>query len=327
MRTFYVFGLSLSVLLGAGEFCTAIGQSAQVTINVRITTAENLPLRGDVAVTQGGPNVSVSNYQTNSQGWSSFQAIRGEAISIVVKADGYISSEREVVSDLEGSTITFALSPAGKVSGRIVDEIGKPVGGAVVRVRYSGRRRAHQLGQEVGEVTTDDFGYFTLPFVARGNPFVIDVAAPDRPTTSSLPMTLPGESLSGILIALPAKGQVVRGTVLDSFGQPAYNVNVRLRLLEKPEPASDEFGGASSLTRMLQGNRAAITAPDGSFEFAGVPAGDIVLIARRGNAKPAAVKGHVAAAGTPLEVVIFLGEPSVARNAGQAEDRTSDGPR
>jgi protocatechuate 3,4-dioxygenase beta subunit len=304
MRTVSVFVLSVFVVAAAGA------QSPQAAIKVRITTAGNVPLQGDVTVTEGGRNVRVANYHTNSEGWASFLANTAREIAIVVKADGYVSAERMLVPEAIGSTMTFVLSPAGKVSGRIIDESGRGLPDAVVRVRYSGRPRAHQLSQELGEIVTDDFGYFTLPFVERGKSFVIDVAAAGRPMAWSSPMTLPGESLSGILIAVPRKSHPVRGRVLDSFGKPVPNVSIRLRVLDQPATPRDEFERASSITAMLESNRIAVTDRDGMFEFSGVPPGEIVLIANRGNAKPISIRSKVAA-GVPLEVTIAVAEPSL----------------
>jgi hypothetical protein len=310
MRTLYVFLLSGFVVAAAGGHPSASGQNRQATIKVRITTAGNVPVQGDVAVTEGGRNVRVSNYQTNSDGWASFLANAGREIAILVKADGYISAERVLVPEINGSAITFILSPAGKVSGRVIDESGRAVRGAIVRIRYTGRLRSQQLSQELGEIATDDFGYFTLPFVERGKPFVIDVAAAERPMTSSAPMTLPGESMSGILMALAAGAHPVRGRVVDSFGKPVPNVSIRLRVLDQPGIRRDEFERASSITAMLQANKIAVTDRDGVFEFSGVPSGDVIVTASWGNAKPVSVKSKVPAGG-PLDMTIALAEPSL----------------
>jgi hypothetical protein len=80
----------------------------------------------------------------------------------------------------------------------------------------------------IGDVTTDHFGYFSLPFVERGPAFVIDVAAPDRLMATSWSLGLSGESMAGIVVTVPSKGQTVRGRVLDPAGQPLPGVSVRL---------------------------------------------------------------------------------------------------
>jgi protocatechuate 3,4-dioxygenase beta subunit len=289
-----------AVLIVLCGWLAAAGQIAQSSVQGRITDIAGRPLQGDITVIETGPDIRVSSYETDSQGRFSFSGFIGQSITVVAKADGYISAERQVALGTAMPQLQFALSPAGEVKGRVIDETGRAVAGAIVRLRYSGRARLHELGQEIGEVTTDDYGYFTLPFVEQRTPFIIDVSAAGRPVKSSLTMVLTQESMSGVLIAVSGKTQSVRGKVLDSAGQPVSGANVHLRWIGK---AASQQGGSG--TSVLQANRFTSTASDGSFQFEGVAEGDVVLVARHGNSRPGVIEGTVTT-NTPLEVTLVI---------------------
>jgi hypothetical protein len=253
-------------------------------------------LQGDITVIEAGSEIRVSSYETDSQGSFSFSALAGQSITVVAKADGYISSERQVSVGVAAPRLVFSLSLSGQVSGRVIDQSGKAVPEAIVRVRYPGRERLHEFRQEIAEVPTDDYGYFTVPFVERRTPFILDVAAPGRSITSSLPMTLTVDSMAGVLITVSGKTQPVRGKVLDSSSQPIAGASVHLRWIGK---------GQNAEAPKFQANRFASTGRDGSFEFQDIPEGDIVLVARQGGSRFAAVERSVTAS-APLDVVLTI---------------------
>jgi hypothetical protein len=305
MRTVRSATLTAALSLVLGGWIGVSAQVRQVNVQGRIINTEGRRLQGDITVIEAGPGIRVSSYETTAQGAFSFPARPGQSITVVAKADGYISSEKQVTLGQAAPNLEFVLSLAGRVSGRVIDEIGKAIPGAVVRVRYPGRAKLHELGQETGDVATDDFGYFTLPFVERRTPFVVDVAAPHRPITSSLPITLSVESMTGVVITVSGKTQVVRGRVLDSTSQPVSGANVHLRWIGKSENPGEANERNSSLTSMLQANRFASSGRDGSFQFEGVAEGDVIVVARRGSSSPSAVEGTVTG-NAPLDVVLIL---------------------
>ena len=92
------------------------------------------------------------------------------------RADGYVSQEISVmVSGASPSpTLEFVLPRSSVVTGRVVDRAGNTVPGAAVRIGYPGELRTFVFEQEVGPFRSDEFGYFVLPFVAQGKPFVIE---------------------------------------------------------------------------------------------------------------------------------------------------------
>ena len=172
-------------------------------------------------------------------------------------------------------SVSFALWPSGTVTGRVVDEEGNGVGGATLHVHYSTERRRHFLHQEMGDIHADDFGYFTLPVVARGRNFVVEAASEGHLPGSTDTLKLEEEKLD-VQVTTGKLGYVVRGTVTDSAANPHEGVAVRMRLF----PA-DEVAAAAQFSR-LHGrllNRRTFTAKDGAYEFKGLPIGRAVVIA------------------------------------------------
>ena len=289
-----------AVLIVLSGWLAAAGQIAQLSVQGRITDLEGRPLQGDITVIETGPAIRTSSYETDSQGRFSFPALIGQSITVVAKADRYISAERQVVLGTTLAALEFALSLAGEVKGRVIDETGRAVAGAIVRLRYPDRTRLQELGQEIGEIATDDYGYFTVPFVERRTPFILDVSAASRPVKSSLPMMLTLESMSGVLITVSGRSQSVRGRVLDSTGQPVSGANVHLRWI-----GSEAGQQGSSLTSVLQANRFTSTGSDGSFMFDGVAEGDVILVARYGNSPPGVIERTVTT-NAPLDVTLII---------------------
>ena len=296
--------LILWVLITTGNSDVLASQDGRLKLQGSIRSSDGRPLQGDVTVVESGPTVRVSSYQSDREGRFSFEANAGRPITVVAKADGYSSSERNFLPGTT-STIDFVLSLIGKVSGRAIDETGRGLAGATVSVRYLGRQRSQQFSQEVGDVTTDDFGYFTLPFVERGPAFVIDVVAPGRLMASSWPMGLSAEAIAGVLVTAADNGQLVFGKVVDPMGQPLPGVSVRLRWFDKDETEDVERERNNSLTAMRQANRMALTDTDGAFAFADVPEGSVIIVASRRDVKPAKVEGNVSSS-APLEVILVL---------------------
>ncbi len=130
---------------------------------------------------------------------------------------------------------------------------------------------------ELGEVPTDNFGYFSLPMAAAGRPFVLDITSEEYPFTSSgVCSALQGKpSLCGVQVT--GRSQVVRGTVMDRYGKPAPGVLVRLQASADRESLSADQRASIALARSA--NKSVRSQSDGAFSFAGVPLGSFTIIA------------------------------------------------
>ena len=129
-----------------------------------------------------GSAVAIRSYHTDGQGAFSFETDRTADQFLVAKAAGHASSEiaLNTTGTVAELNVNFRLRPAGTVMGRVVDEKGNGVGGATIQVRYPGELRRHHFHHEVGDIQADDFGYFTLPVVARSKGFVVEAATAER---------------------------------------------------------------------------------------------------------------------------------------------------
>lgn len=271
-KWFLLLGLTFAFTL-----VTVPPAQAQVTVRGTIVSIDGTPLRGDVTLIRGGPDVRLRSHHTDSQGVFSIRTDRAPGQLLVAKADGHVSSEVELgtAGNAARLNVRFRLWPAGKVSGRVVDEKGNGVAGATLQVRYPGERRRHYFHHEVGDIQADDFGYFTLPFIARGKSFVVGAATAERLPGATAPLTLEGKEKSGVQVTAGKVGHVVQGAVRDSAANPHRGATVRLRLsasLETTRSARVSRLHARSL------NQKTLTGRDGAYQFKGLPAGRVVVI-------------------------------------------------
>lgn len=289
--------LRLIAMLCAGA--TLLAQT-----NARITgriTSEGAPLRGEVVAVTGGGAVRMSRAGADTQGAFAIDVAAGE-VRLLAKADGYVSEERVLLAraGTHNPAVLFVLSPAGSVSGRVFDGTGAGVPGARVWVDYRGESRRWRLGEEAGGEAADSLGGFTIPVVARGKPFVLHVGHEEWLPSSSGTLVLRTPEMPGVVLLLSRRGGSVRGVVADAAGKPIAGALVRLRI----HAAKDEFTAEqrASIPFAHCTNKTAISAPDGSYHFAGVPVGRVVVTAHAGALRSSAEA--TAAAGR--ETVIAL---------------------
>lgn len=300
MNTMRPMGAVLSVLGFA--FVLVSISAAQVTVEGQMASVDGTPLRGDVTLVRGGPAVQLRHYHTDGQGMFSLETDRTPGQLLVAKADGHVSAEVEL--DVRSAQIhfRFRLWPAGRVSGQVVDERGHGVAGATVHVRYPDERRRHHLHHEAGDIEADDFGYFTLPVVARGRHFVVEAATVEHLPGMTAPLKLEGEEERDIRVTPGELGQVVRGAVTDSAGNPQKGVRVRLRLF-----AGQEAAAAARVSRLhaRRLNQRTVTGADGAYEFMGLPGGAVAVIAHRSGRPPVMRERVLPEPGFPGEVHVI----------------------
>ncbi len=269
----------LVVVLALGPLCLLANAQQVFRIEGRLTAPDGQGVPGDVTLLEGTRLVRAANSPTDSQGRFAVEADPAAAWLLVAKANGYVSSEIRIRGGVAGEvlTVNFVLAPAGKVAGQVIDETGRGVPNALVRVRYPGERRFFEFGQETGPQQADDFGNFTLPFVAQGRTFVIEAWTDESLPSFSSPLILSGAPLKNVAVRLVRRGQTVRGRVRNTAGLGIPGLTVRLRAEGELEDFSAEE--RSSLSFVLKANQRATSGPDGSFEFKGLPAGKLILVA------------------------------------------------
>ncbi len=230
MNTTRRMELMFSLLAFAFIPLLASPMQAQVTVEGQVAAVDGTLLKADLTLIRSGSTVELHHYHTDDQGAFSIQTDQTAGQLLVAKADGHTSSE--VLLKAESNTkisVPFTLWPSGTVTGRVVDEEGNGVGGATLYVHYSNERRRHFLHHEMGDIHADDFGYFTLPVMARGRDFVVEAASEGHLPGSTDTLRLEDEKLD-VQVTTGKLRYVVRGTVTASAANPHKGVGVRMRL-------------------------------------------------------------------------------------------------
>jgi hypothetical protein len=225
------------------------------------------PLQGDVTVIQGTTKRVVRNFQTNTVGYyDATLSLPGPAI-LVAKAPGF-SSQTYSVAQNQNDQVNFSLRRPIRITGRVTARGGSSVANAHVRVRYRDSGALFQFAQEVGDVSTDVEGVFSLEYVKPFSRFVLEVEAPgfqlkqspdffsqDAPLTANLQLE---------------SGSTVRGRIIDESGFPVGNAFVTLRPV---------LGYTGSAVPFVTPNTTSSTS--GEFTFLGIGKGAYVIIVRK----------------------------------------------
>lgn len=265
--------------LAAAFFRAPNAEGKTLKLTGRVLSADGRPVAADLQVVTGPPHVRARSFWTDSQGRFSIEVEAEPKLLVVAKAAGFISAEQEIAPAGQEMSLDFLLYPAGQVSGRVVDENGRPVPGALIRVHYPGEVRRVVFDQEAGNVRSDDFGYFTLPLVGQGRRFILAGLAEERLPAFTAPLTLTGPTMQGVVVTVSQTGQRVRVKVVDSAGAPVPEAVVRLQASGESEPYTADQRQTNTVFEAT--NRLGRTGLDGSVEFRGVPAGTVTVVASR----------------------------------------------
>jgi 5-hydroxyisourate hydrolase-like protein (transthyretin family) len=216
-------------------------------------------------------------------------------LAVAVTKAGRGSIVQLLWESLIAKPLEFRLRPADTLKGRVTDEAGKPVAGAVVWTKGIGSRPIDGIGTAVtdadGKYAIHDMGRWTdedaRPRPIGNRPGVMvgetrayfDVRHPDfaheRPTWNRIPATVD-------VVLHP--GGVVTGRVTDQVtGQPAAGVRLFLQGIKR----LDSYGQAR-------------TDADGKYEIRCLKAGQYNLVADVKDRACAAIDSLTVAAGKPL---------------------------
>jgi beta-lactamase regulating signal transducer with metallopeptidase domain/protocatechuate 3,4-dioxygenase beta subunit len=180
----------------------------------------------------------------------------GQTFALVIEATGFARPKpREFVAAKKIVPVTIDLEPAVYVTirGTMVDQTGKPIAGARVRVALwlGGSQAESPWGVEP---TTDAQGGFVLKHLRVGDRFQIRADKKGRAgaVTQWIVADKPGAIDLANLSMGPAAGEVV-GTVTDPDGKPIVGARVIYNDLERKEAKTDERG-VFGLTRLPDGD-------------------------------------------------------------------------
>lgn len=189
--------------------------------------------------------------------------------------------------------IVIRLSPAGAISGRIVDEDNEPVANVRMQLARWGYMRGKRQLVPTGYASTDDRGQFRLYGIAAGRYFVSATFSPQMmmgvravsdtedsyaptyyPGTNDVSQAMmltvrPGDDMTGISFRLvPGRAVRISGRVHLASGDPGKNIFLMLL------PRGQLFIGSISPQS---------TDDKGNFSFSSVLPGSYALIAQGGD--------------------------------------------
>ncbi len=178
--------------------------------------------------------------------------------------------------------VALALAHGAAVSGRVVDEAGKPVAGARV-VPTRATEPFPVVDPRRDGVATKPDGSFELPILSAGTWRLTATRASYAPATSA-PLVLDGTHPKlGVALVLTA-GATLAGKVVDSSGAPIASATVRVVV----------HGNV-----FWRARRQALTARDGTFSIAGLPHRAIDVVAEHPSGSSQIVAVDLAAAAPP----------------------------
>ncbi len=152
---------------------------------------------------------------------------RGDRVDLRIEMEGFATGSAVGVVAPTNSPAHVELIRASRIRGRVVDDAGRSVGGAEVRLRVRTVLGARSTSRSGGRATTDETGAFLVDGVEPG-----DLSVTTRASGYSLhqmrSLTIaPGEDLEGIEIVL-SPGATVSGRVTDPAGRGVAFAQLRV---------------------------------------------------------------------------------------------------
>jgi hypothetical protein len=224
-------------------------------------------------------------------------------------------------------TLKFALPRAGRIVGRVMDELGEPVAAIPVHILrqeyFHGRRQLVPAPLAGPAGRTDESGLFRTSGIPPGTYYLMASssetwASEDDPNVTfghaatyypgvrsaatAQPIVIaPGQTIDGLEFSLvPVRAVTVSGTALDPDGLPLAGASVSLmRELQGPSAAS-----------MMSAGQAPVAA-DGSWTLKTVPPGEYTLRVTGRSAGGRQEAGHLAITVDEADVegVVLLSDP------------------
>lgn len=247
--------------------------------------------------------------------------------ALVVDDAAYVRFERSNLTLTPGAAFNqdVALERAATLSGRVLDEQGVPVAGALARLRSAGATRSPWRAAGVDETTRSGVdGRLRLTRVRPGARRIVQVEHPDFTSSVVSGLTLTAGARTPEITIVLRRGLVLRGRVKDVGGRPVVG-------------AAIEAWADDSITRLGRGGgvlhiagasnedgRHTETGADGRFELRGLAPGALTLaVSAAGLARTQREGLDPASVREPIEFTLAPG----ATLAGFVRDKRGRGQR
>ena len=245
---------------------------------------------------------------TDAKGIATLTNVGSAFAPITVHATGHATAAMMLATSGEPAAparVALALAAGAPIRGRVVDERGKPVGGAQV-VAVPASAPFPVVDPRRDGVPSKADGTFEVPALAAGTWRLTATHSTYGPANAP-PIIVDGEhARTGVELVLPA-GAVVEGKVVDKAGAPVAGANVRV---------------------VVQGNinwraqRQAFTGADGAFAITGLARRSVEVVASHHQGSSAIATADLVAK-PEVELALTLDVLGVIE--GNVVDRTGQG--
>jgi protocatechuate 3,4-dioxygenase beta subunit len=241
-----------------------------------IALEQGLAIRGRVRSSGGGPiadaEIATGGFdmmrggvmvdaRSGADGSFVLAGVLPGATQVNVRASGYASVNNKTMTAGE-EPVDVILTPGGSITGLVVEEDGRPID--AYRIVGSAARSKPWEGRIDKSVGSAD-GRFLLEDLSEDT-YVLQVFVPDRaPATVPGVRVVAGRTGDAGTIRVP-RGGVVRGTVVDTSGDPVIGATVKAY-------------GATQEMMEWRDTLQTVSEPSGSFEIKGVPEGRRQIVA------------------------------------------------
>jgi hypothetical protein len=223
---------------------------------------------------------------------------------VFVSAPGFVRLIKEATAGSDA--VELVLDPGGAVTGLVAEESGRPVDAYRV-VASRARSQGGYEGPAEKDVVSAD-GRFLVEDLAGGD-YVLEVIAPERAPASVRARGVLSGRTTDVGVVRLRRGGVVRGTVVESSGEPIAGATVRLL-----GPGDDAAMWMQALS--------AETDPLGAFEIRGAPEGPQQVVASHADHSPADARVEVDSTRGPAEARLVLGRGGRIEGSARKRDGT-----
>ncbi len=226
----YTLSATSGELVGSLEFdLTAksppavIHMTLGVSIEVTVVDEPGKPIAG-ASVHEGGEEDPV--VVTDDKGSAKLEGIKPGWITIDASAPGYAptSTVTTVGSSGGSGTVHLTLRKGFAVSGKVVDDVGKPVVGAKVSAGSENWAMIDESGD--ADIITNATGEFTIATMSAGTHRLTAIDGDHAPAWST-PITIKDAPITGVVITMKAGGRLA-GSVTDAAGKPVAFASVQV---------------------------------------------------------------------------------------------------
>lgn len=201
-----------------------LGEGASIDVSVRDEAGKPIPKAEVSTGAEGGRTAT-----TGDDGRATLRPVHTGFVVATAKAPGFAPAGSFATVGSAGAhgQMTIVLRAGVPVSGRVIDDKGKPLAKVHVTVGDAATRGFGMGGRgDRDGADTDDKGQFSFPAVASGSHELVGKDGEHEPTTGS-PFAVGDKPVTGLELKMKAGGSIA-GTVVDKGGNPVPFASVRV---------------------------------------------------------------------------------------------------